>query len=93
MEETVTAMLMKVCSGIGNAFGEDRRIGDGNHAVGDAVQYERRSTDADELVPGIMRVRLTTPAARRTIGLTWRNDRDLPIPAARFRDFVAQSRP
>jgi LysR family transcriptional activator of glutamate synthase operon len=37
---------------------------------------------------GTIGIRLTTDAARRTIGLTWRGDRDLPRPAARFRDFV-----
>jgi DNA-binding transcriptional LysR family regulator len=34
---------------------------------------------------------ITTDAARRTIGLTWRLDRSLPPPAARFRDFVTSA--
>ncbi|MCY7395458.1 MAG: LysR family transcriptional regulator [Nocardioides sp.] len=37
---------------------------------------------------GTVGIPLSTPAARRSIGLTWRTDRDLPAPAARFRDFV-----
>lgn len=37
---------------------------------------------------GTVGVPLTTPAARRTIGLVWRADRPLPPPAARLRDFV-----
>ncbi len=42
---------------------------------------------------GTIGVRLATAAARRTIGLTWREDRPLAGPAARLRDFVlAQQR-
>ena len=37
---------------------------------------------------GTIGVRLTAPAARRTIGLTWRTDRELTPPAQRFLDFV-----
>jgi LysR family transcriptional activator of glutamate synthase operon len=37
---------------------------------------------------GTVGIRITASAARRTIGLTWRTDRDLPTPAARFRHFV-----
>lgn len=40
---------------------------------------------------GTVGIRLTAKAARRTIGLTWRADRDLARPAVRFRDFVASS--
>jgi LysR family transcriptional activator of glutamate synthase operon len=39
-------------------------------------------------VSGTVGIRLTADAARRTIGLTWRSDRELAPPAARFRDFV-----
>jgi LysR family transcriptional activator of glutamate synthase operon len=37
---------------------------------------------------GTVGVRLTSPGARRTIGLTWRTDRELTPPARRFLDFV-----
>jgi LysR family transcriptional activator of glutamate synthase operon len=37
---------------------------------------------------GTTGVALATDAARRTIGLTWRTDRPLTAPAARFRDVV-----
>jgi len=37
---------------------------------------------------GTVGIPLTAEAARRTIGLTWRTDRPLVPPAARFRDFV-----
>lgn len=37
---------------------------------------------------GTTGIALATDAARRTIGLTWRTDRPLPAPAARFRDVV-----
>lgn len=37
---------------------------------------------------GTVGLRLTAPAARRTIGLTWRTDRELTPPARRFLDFV-----
>lgn len=42
---------------------------------------------------GTIGIRLTAPAARRTVGLTWRSDRDLAPAAARFRDFVGDTRP
>ncbi|WP_028660812.1 LysR family transcriptional regulator [Nocardioides insulae] len=35
-------------------------------------------------------VRITTPGARRTIGLAWRTDRDLSPPVLRFRDLVRE---
>ncbi|QBR92890.1 LysR family transcriptional regulator [Nocardioides euryhalodurans] len=38
---------------------------------------------------GTVGVRLTSQAARRTIGLTWREDRPLSPPAVRLRDFLA----
>ena len=41
---------------------------------------------------GTVGLRLTAPGARRTIGLTWRTDRELTPPAARFRDFVVSGR-
>jgi LysR family transcriptional activator of glutamate synthase operon len=37
---------------------------------------------------GTTGLRITADSARRTIGLTWRTDRDLSAPAARLRDFV-----
>ncbi len=37
---------------------------------------------------GTVGLTIAAEAARRTIGLTWRTDRPLPAPAARFRDFV-----
>jgi DNA-binding transcriptional LysR family regulator len=37
---------------------------------------------------GTVGLRLSTPGARRTIGLTWRTDRELTPPARRFLDFV-----
>ncbi len=39
---------------------------------------------------GTKGVAIATAAAHRTIGLTWRTDRPLPAPAARFRDFITQ---
>lgn len=38
---------------------------------------------------GTTGIAIAADAAHRTIGLTWRTDRPLPAPAARFRDFVA----
>lgn len=38
---------------------------------------------------GTVGIALTSRGARRTVGLTWRTDRDLEPPATRFRDFVA----
>ncbi|PVG83256.1 LysR family transcriptional regulator [Nocardioides gansuensis] len=38
---------------------------------------------------GSVGLALTTPRARRTVGLTWRTDRPLAPAAARLRDFVA----
>ena len=38
---------------------------------------------------GTFGIRIDAEAAHRTIGLTWRTDRPLPAPAARFRDLVA----
>lgn len=40
---------------------------------------------------GTVGIRIAGDAARRVIGLTWRTDRTLPVPAARFRDLVAAS--
>jgi LysR family transcriptional activator of glutamate synthase operon len=40
---------------------------------------------------GTIGIPLSTRAARRAIGLTWRADRDLAAPAARFRDHVMGS--
>ncbi|WP_404384775.1 LysR family transcriptional regulator [Knoellia locipacati] len=40
---------------------------------------------------GTIGIPLATAAARRTIGLTWRTDRDLAPPAARFLAFVADT--
>jgi LysR family transcriptional activator of glutamate synthase operon len=37
---------------------------------------------------GTVGLRLSAPGARRTIGLTWRTDRELTPPARRFRDFL-----
>jgi len=37
---------------------------------------------------GTIGIRLAANAARRTIGLTWRTDRELSAPAERFRSFV-----
>ena len=37
---------------------------------------------------GTVGIRLTSPGARRTVGLTWRTDRELAPPAARFLAFV-----
>lgn len=37
---------------------------------------------------GTVGIPLASSAARRTIGLTWRTDRTLSVPAGRFRDFV-----
>jgi LysR family transcriptional activator of glutamate synthase operon len=37
---------------------------------------------------GTFGIRIAGEAAHRTIGLTWRTDRSLPAPAARFRDLV-----
>ena len=42
---------------------------------------------------GTVGVRIGADAARRTIGLTWRDDRPMPAPAARFRDFVIERGP
>lgn len=39
-------------------------------------------------VSGTVGLRILADGARRTIGLTWRTDRALTAPAARFRDFV-----
>lgn len=41
---------------------------------------------------GTVGVSLTTAAARRTVGLTWRSDRELAPPAARFLAFVRRTR-
>lgn len=41
---------------------------------------------------GTVGVRLDTPAARRTVGLSWRADRELAPPSARFVEFVRASR-
>jgi LysR family transcriptional activator of glutamate synthase operon len=38
---------------------------------------------------GTVGVAIAADAAHRTIGLTWRTDRPLPAPAARFREFIA----
>jgi LysR family transcriptional activator of glutamate synthase operon len=40
---------------------------------------------------GTVGIRIDSPGARRTIGLTWRARRELSAPAARFRDFVTRS--
>lgn len=40
---------------------------------------------------GTVGIAIAADRARRTIGLTWRTDRPLPAPAARFRDFVVAS--
>lgn len=40
---------------------------------------------------GTVGVRLDTPAARRTVGLSWRSDRTLAPPAARFLEFVHET--
>lgn len=40
---------------------------------------------------GTIGIGLTASAARRTIGLTWRTDRELAPPAARFVDFVGST--
>lgn len=37
---------------------------------------------------GTVGIRIVAEGARRTVGLTWRTDRVLPAPAARFRDLV-----
>jgi len=42
---------------------------------------------------GTIGIPLTAPAARRTVGLTWRSDRDLAPAAARVLDFVTDSKP
>jgi LysR family transcriptional regulator, transcription activator of glutamate synthase operon len=42
---------------------------------------------------GSVGLALTTPRARRTIGLTWRTDRPLAPAAERMRDFIASRRP
>ena len=42
---------------------------------------------------GTTGVAIAADAAHRTIGLTWRTDRPLPPPAARFRDFVTAQAP
>ncbi|KGN36477.1 LysR family transcriptional regulator [Knoellia subterranea] len=42
---------------------------------------------------GTIGIPLTTRSARRTIGLTWRTDRELAPPAARFVDFVGARGP
>ena len=39
---------------------------------------------------GTVGLRLSAPAARRTIGLAWRHDRELTRPAVRFRDYVTE---
>ena len=39
---------------------------------------------------GTVGVEIAAEGARRTIGLTWRTDRPLSAPAARFRDFVTR---
>jgi LysR family transcriptional activator of glutamate synthase operon len=41
---------------------------------------------------GTVGIRIAADSAHRTIGLTWRTDRDLAAPAARFRDLVTDSR-
>ncbi len=41
---------------------------------------------------GTIGVAISAEGARRTIGLTWRSDRDLPPPAVAFRDFVVALR-
>lgn len=41
---------------------------------------------------GTVGLRLSTAGARRTIGLTWRSDRELTPPAQRFLDFVVSGR-
>ncbi|GAB2581171.1 LysR family transcriptional regulator [Microlunatus antarcticus] len=41
---------------------------------------------------GTVGLRLTAAGARRTIGLTWRTDRELTPPAQRFLDFVVSGR-
>lgn len=38
-------------------------------------------------------IRITSATARRTIGLTWRRDRDLPAPAERMRAHVVEAYP
>lgn len=40
---------------------------------------------------GTVGIPIASSAARRTIGLTWRTDRPLTAPAARFRDFVVDT--
>ncbi|RHW24671.1 LysR family transcriptional regulator [Nocardioides immobilis] len=40
---------------------------------------------------GTVGIPIASSAARRTIGLTWRTDRPLAAPAARFRDFVVDT--
>jgi len=40
---------------------------------------------------GTVGIPIASRAARRTIGLTWRTDRALAAPAARFRDFVVDT--
>ncbi len=42
-------------------------------------------------VSGTVGIPIASSAARRTIGLTWRTDRPLAAPAARFRDFVVDT--
>lgn len=42
---------------------------------------------------GTVGLRLTAPGARRTIGLTWRTDRELTPPARRFLDFLVEGDP
>jgi len=42
---------------------------------------------------GTIGLRITTDSARRTIGLTWRTDRELSAPAERLRDFVMAMSP
>jgi len=39
---------------------------------------------------GTVGIPISAPGARRTIGLTWRTDRPLPTPAARFLDFATR---
>ena len=39
---------------------------------------------------GTVGIPITASAARRTIGLTWRSDRDPSPPAARFRQLVSR---
>ena len=41
---------------------------------------------------GTLGINLVSPHARRTIGLTWRADRDLKPAAVRLRDFVTPDR-